>query len=611
MIVPESPKIETLTMPVSKTSPPPARAPLSESMMQENIDAAQSLITKWDPTSSYAKPTSLFLSNRKEARDYIHSVKALRAAMHFYVSKNPTSHNLILAQKLMQIAMKRLEKEFHQILSANRTLHDPSSDSVTVSGRSINFVDESDVVLSDDEESATSDLKEIAECMIMAGYGKECGKLYKVKRKSIVDEALYKLGIERLRSSQVQKMDRVVMEQRIKNWLSAVKVVVRNLFNGERILCDHVFSASDSIRESCFSEITKEGAIHLFRYAEVVAKGKRSTDFIFRLMEMYEAISEIWPETEAIFSFDSTTAVRSQALSSLFKLGDSVRTILSEFEATIQKDSGKTPVPGGGIHSLTRSAMEYISMLADYSPVLSDIVADWPPPEKSQLPESYFDSPTSAESPATAVSVRLAWLILVLLCKLDSKADLYKDVSLSYLFLANNLHFIVEKVRATNLRQILGDEWVNNHRKKVKQYASNYESAAWSKVLSSLPENNSPISPEAAKECFRRFNAAFEEAYKKQTSWVVANGRLRDEMKVSIARKLVNAYREFYESNVVMLSGESNLEGLARIGPDDLGNYLSDLFHGSSASVGSSSSSSSFSSCWSISPSQKGRIQPR
>ncbi|KAM1175816.1 hypothetical protein ACFX19_028769 [Malus domestica] len=48
-----------------------------------------------------------------------------------------------------------------------------------------------------------------------------------------------------------------------------------------------------------------------------------------------------------------------------------------------------------------------------------------------------------------AVSVHLACLILVLLCKLDMKADICKDVSLSYLFLANNLHFIVENAQQT------------------------------------------------------------------------------------------------------------------------------------------------------------------
>ncbi|KAM1406517.1 hypothetical protein ACFXTH_001181 [Malus domestica] len=110
-----------------------------------------------------------------------------------------------------------------------------------------------------------------------------------------------------------------------------------------------------------------------------------------------------------------------------------------------------------------------------------------------------------------AVSVQLACLILVLLCKLDMKADIYKDVSLSYLFLANNLHFIVENAQQTpNLKLLLGEDWVTEHANKVKPYASNYESTE--------------ISPETAKECFKRFNARL----KKQTSCAVEDGKLRE-----------------------------------------------------------------------------------
>ncbi|KAK9134761.1 hypothetical protein Syun_014091 [Stephania yunnanensis] len=45
----------------------------------------------------------------------------------------------------------------------------------------------------------------IAECMISLGYNKECVKIYKIITKSIIDEGLYRLGIERLSSHQIQK----------------------------------------------------------------------------------------------------------------------------------------------------------------------------------------------------------------------------------------------------------------------------------------------------------------------------------------------------------------------------------------------------------------------
>ncbi|XVE69040.1 hypothetical protein DITRI_Ditri09bG0117800 [Diplodiscus trichospermus] len=588
---------------------------LSESMVEESIENAEATITKWDANaSSLTRITPLFHRNRKDAKEYLKSVRDLRRAMHFLVSQSSYSEKLILAHKLMQMAMKRLEKEFYQILSSNHEQLDPESVSSLSSDGSGSFDDEHELVSEDEAELkkagesitevervsalAMSDLQAIAECMSSCGYGKECVKIYKLFRKSIVNRGLYLLGIEKFKSSQINKMHWEALENMIKNWLNAVKIAVKTLFNGEKILCDHVFSASETIRDACFVEITMEGAKNLFRFPELVAKNKSVPERIFRLIELHEAISELWPEIETIFNVELTSAIKLQALSSLHKVGDSVCTILTNFGSSIQKDSSKSLVPGGGIHQLTRSAMSYISSLADYGGMLSNIVADHPPPGNSPLPESYFENQTSIDNRKPAVSLHLAWLILVLLCKLDRKAELYKDVSLSYLFLANNLQFIMDQVYTGNLKYLLGEEWVSRHTKKVKQYALSHESVAWNKVFSALPERTSAgLSPEAVKGCFKRFHSAFEEAYTKQILWLVQDRKLRDELKVSIARKLVPAYRDFYETHLMTLSGERNLEELVRIPPDDLGNYLSDLFHGTPFSSSSLLSSSHSRGC--------------
>lgn len=578
---------------------------LSVSAVEETLRNAESVIRKWDlnAKTSYTRVTSLFLHDREEAKSFLQSAKDLREAMHFLVASHSGSDKLVLAQSLTQIAMKRLEKELYHILSTNREHLDPESVSRKSSRRS-DGSGNGNGTASDDEtednvsESTMEDVKSVVDCMISAGYGTECIKIYKLMRKSTVDEGIYRLGIERFKSSQIQKLAWNSRELLIKNWLNAVKVAVQTVFKGERILCDYVFSASSKIGESCFAEITKEAAINLFRIPEIIARIKGSPERIFKLIELYEATYELWPDIESIFKFDSTLDVKLQALSALVKLGNMVQVILSNYEATIQKDSSKILPEGGGIHSLTRSVMEFATSLTKCSSTLSDILMDHPPPGNLNLPESYFNGLSAGDIPMSPVSVRLAWLILGLLCKLDAKAELYKDVSLSYLFLANNLNFIVEEARSTNLKYLLGDEWVATHAEKVRQYAASYEAAAWSKVLSLLPEvaadGGLPVmSPEAAGACLQRFGAAFEEEYRKQMSWTVPDGKLRDEIKVSIERKLVPAYRQFCETCLGIARGDAEVERkLVRFGADDLGNYLSDLFHGTAVSGGSQSPSS-------------------
>ncbi|BFG36105.1 hypothetical protein CerSpe_223790 [Prunus speciosa] len=607
--------------PSSVSFPTPRRVPVknfTDAMIEDIIGNAAVLVMKWNPeTSTYAKVTSLFYESKKEARQFIRCVTELQKAMHFLVSEDPTSEKIVHSQSLMEIAMKRLQKEFYQILSMNRAHLDPESistrsrSSVTSARSSTSDYDDGGATTDDDvrfagesisevehvSSIAMADLKSIAECMISSGYAKECVHIYKIIRKSIIDEGMYKLGVERLSSSQIHKMDREVLDLRIRSWLNAVKMSISTLFDGERILCDHVFASSASIRESCFTHISREAATLLFGFPQVlVAKSKKSSSSldVFRLLDMYTSISERWPEIDSIFSFESTAAVRSQALNSLIKLSESVRSMLSDFESTIQKDSSKSVSPGGGVHDLTLRVMNYLSLLTDYSNVLVDIVTDWPPPAKSSLPESYFDGPHSEDGPAPVISLRMAWLLLVLLCKLDDKAKHYKDASLSYLFLANNLQHMISKVRTSNLQYLLGEDWISKHERKVRQFAENYEGLAWGKVFASLPENpTAEISPEEARLIFRNFNFSFEEAHRKQRTSVVPDRKLGEEMQVSIAKKLVSAYREFYDAHRLTVGGGRNVALYVRFAPEDVENHLSDLFFGTIDLDGSSQYSSS------------------
>ncbi|KAE8725102.1 hypothetical protein F3Y22_tig00009009pilonHSYRG00044 [Hibiscus syriacus] len=589
------------------------RRRLSELTVEQTIDAAATLFAKWDvERPSYARRTSLFYESKTEAMNFIRSVDDLHKIMRFLANdRGSRSEKFSQVQRLLQIAMKRLQKEFYQILSMNRAHLDPESVSTRSSRTSTkSCLSDYDYDFSPDNEiravgdsisevqevsyMAMSDLKLIADCMIACGYAKECVQIYNSIRKSIIDEGIYKLGIEKLRSSQIKKMEWDVLNLKIKNWLEAMKISMRSLFTGERILCDFVFSSSDSIRESCFSEITKEGAIALFGFPELIAKAKKSPqEKIFRLLAMYTAISDNRQEIETIFSFESSSAVRSQALKSLTRLSESVRSLLSDFESTIRKDSSISMVPGGDFHPLTIFSMKYLASLAEYINILTDIISDWSPPAKSPPRESYFYSPVSVASPASTTSACISWLMLVLLCKLDSKAKRYKDAAVSYLFLANNLQHVISVVHNSNIQYLLGEEWIVKHEAKVNRLVDNYERLAFGNVFASLPKNpTAPMTPAEAKQCFRKFNISFEAAYWKQISCVVPDSKLRDQIKASIGRKLVAVYLNFFNCHKATIGDERSVTLFIRFYPEDVGNYLSDLFL-RTVSPGSSPSSTS------------------
>ncbi|KAK9920747.1 hypothetical protein M0R45_029293 [Rubus argutus] len=605
-----SPSRSSISFPTPRRNPS-AGISFTDTMIDEIIGNAAVFVIKWDPESSgYAKVTSMFYESKREAHQFMKCLNDLQKVMQFLVSEDPTSEKLVHGHSLMQIAMKRLQKEFYQILSTNRAHLDPES--VSIRSRSsrasvstsdeeiddgagtdddVRFAGESISEVEQVSSVAMSDLKSIAECMISSGYAKECVHIYKMIRKSIVDEGMYKLGVERFTSSRIHKIDKEVLDLRIKNWLNAVTVAMTTLFDGEKILCDTVFAVSNSIRESCFTHIAREAAALLFGFPqELLAKSKNfssSEENIFRLLDMYTAISENWPEIDSIFSFDSTAVVRSQALNSLIRLGESVRSLLSDFEATIQKESSKSTVAGGGVHPLTFRVMSYLAVVTDYSNVLADIFIDWIPPAKSSLSEY---SPQSNDSSMPPICHLMAWILLILICKLDGKAKHYKDISLSYLFLANNVQHVISKVRTSNLQYLLGEEWIAKYEAKVRQFAANYERLAWGKVFSSLPENlTAEISPEEARLIFRNFNFSLDETCQKQKSSVVPDTKLRDEIKASLTKKLVSDYKEFHDTHKVSVGSARNLAVYVRLSPEDVGKFLSDLFSGSTDFVSSSS----------------------
>lgn len=173
--------------------------------------------------------------------------------MHRLVTVNASSEKLVYAHNLMKSAMKLLESEFRRVLNSNRDYLDPESVSVRSSHRSSRLSTSTTTSVSDSEDEisyeenhhpddhrfsggdsdAMDDLKTIADCMISTGYAKECVKVYKTVRRSIVEETLRTLAVERLTLHQVQKMDWETLESKIRSWLRAAKLAVRSLFFGE------------------------------------------------------------------------------------------------------------------------------------------------------------------------------------------------------------------------------------------------------------------------------------------------------------------------------------------------------------------------------------------
>ncbi|KAL6907793.1 hypothetical protein ACP4OV_001963 [Aristida adscensionis] len=417
-------------------------------------------------------------------------------------------------------------------------------------------------------DDAIADLRGIASRMAAAGYGRECAQVYASVRKPVVDASLRRLGLEQLSTGDVQRLAWDALVAKIRRWIRAARAAIRGVFASERRLCFHVYhgfptsGVAIAAHDTAFAEAVKDAALQLFGFAEAISIGCRSPEKLFKVIDLHDALSDLLPDVSDIFA--ASTALDSiyvQAVEVRSRLADAVRGILSEFENAVLRDPSKTAVPGGTIHPLTRYVMCYSSLICDYKATLSELIVSRPSAsarlaaEGNELAPSLADMELPELESQSPLAAHIVWIIAVLQHNLEGKAALYKDLALSHLFMMNNVHYIVHKVKdSTDLWGMIGDDYLKRLTGKFTVAATNYQRTAWLKILNCLRDEGlhvtggflSGISNKSAlRERFRSFNAAFEDARRVQSGWCVPDHQLRNELRLSIAEKLLPAYRSF------------------------------------------------------------------
>ncbi|TYH80603.1 hypothetical protein ES332_D03G143600v1 [Gossypium tomentosum] len=573
------------------------------------FDAAEKVILRWDSSSSNPDTSCHSLpweDSPHEAAEYLSAVDEI---LKLVVDVSIRSDNEIMdrAEAAVQLAMSRLEDEFRLILIRNTVPLDAEGLYCSIRRVSLSFaVNEGEIdeefesfgevdsvrgcfhdrgaSLGDDlcvdliNADAVVELKEIADRMIRSGYEKECVQTYSNVRRDALDECLVILGVEKLSIEEVQKIEWKALDEKMKKWILAIKITVRVLLSGEKRLCDQIFNGFDSIKEICFSETAKGCVMQLLNFGEAVAIGKRSSEKLFRILDMYDVLADALLDLEMMITDEFLC---SEAKGVLSGLGEAAKGTFVEFENAVKSEASKKPMQNGEIHPLTRYVMNYVKLLVDYSKTLNLLLESDEDEEDDGL-----QSEDSELETTTPFAKRLLLLISSLESNLEEKSKLYEDGALHCIFLMNNILYIVQKVKDSELGKLLGDNWVRKRRGQVRQYALNYLRACWMKALYCLKDegiggSSNNASKVTLKERFKNFNAFFEEIYRIQTGWKVPDPQLREELRISISEKVIPAYRSFMGRFGSQLESGRNSGKYIKYTPEDLENYLLDLFEGS------------------------------
>ncbi|KNA20375.1 hypothetical protein SOVF_053310 [Spinacia oleracea] len=472
--------------------------------------------------------------------------------------------------------------------------------------RSSTSIREVDLIPSD----AIADLRSIAERMIAAGYLRECIQVYGSVRKSSVDASFRNLGIEKLSIGDIQRLEWDALENKIRRWIKAAKVCIRTLFASEKRLSEQIFeglssatatcssssppssAASSSYSEACFLETVKGPAMQLFNFAEAISISRRSPEKLFKILDLHDALAELLPDIDVVFESKTAESIRVQAAEILSRLAEAARGILSEFENAVLREPSRVPVPGGTIHPLTRYVMNYISLISDYKQTLIELIVSRPSSSVSRYPGELsvpeFDF-SELEEERTTLALHLIWIIVILEFNLEGKSQHYRDTSLAHLFMMNNVHYIVQKIKGSpELRELIGDEYLKKLTGKFRLAATSYQRATWVKVLHCLRDEglhvsgsfSSGVSKSVLRDRFKSFNAIFEEVHRTQATWLVPDTQLREELRISIAEKVLPAYRSFLGRFRSHIESGRHPEQYIRFSWEDLDSAVLDLFEG-------------------------------
>eukprot|EP00850_Spirogloea_muscicola_P004363 SM000018S03728 [mRNA] locus=s18:1124820:1128373:+ [translate_table: standard] len=198
-----------------------------------------------------------------------------------------------------------------------------------------------------------------------------------------------------------------------------------------------------------------------------------------------------------------------------------------------------------------------------------------------------------------ALSASTMWKLHVLHSNLDMKSRLYREPALSSLFLMNNIQYMTMKVRASELQNMVGPQWLERHESMVRQYAEEYLRCAWGRVLASLKEEglqnhshggasgplfavmHGAVSRNILKERLRQFNNFLEEAHRAHISWVIPDPQLRETVRQQITSRLVPTYRAFCAKYGGLIENGRHPDKYLKFQPADVERMVGDLFQAS------------------------------
>lgn len=395
-------------------------------------------------------------------------------------------------------------------------------------------------------------LRSIVQRLNFTGHLGDCIEVYRISRKSAVDVRFMRFSIGMWSINDLQGLDCKEFAAKTRLWIQAANRCYNSIFPWERQYYEQIFDGARAVTyNNCLLPIVQHVAIELNNFADAVSS-ITSFQKLFAALDLYKILVVILPEIQNMFHTEAFSNIRHGAINTIKSLETLVRKLFSSFEDTVLNERLNTPPPEGTIHSLTEYAMNYVTSISQYKELLTNIIESRPTTSLgNQADEQFLEA-----SDGTPLRIHMIWIMMSLRINLIGKSRFYEDSSLRCLFIMNNVNYIIKTVEGSaELLQMIGKEYLSKLREEVLQAAEDYFSSVWHRVLYCLRDDGlnhkfpfyNGISKNSLKDRFKTFNSTFEEVCQSQSTRLVLDLHLRDELQKLILSKLLPVYKSFLE----------------------------------------------------------------
>ncbi|KAG9449611.1 hypothetical protein H6P81_009576 [Aristolochia fimbriata] len=470
---------------------------------------------------------------------------------------------------LLDAALDKLEGEFRRLLTENSII-------LPMSSSLLEDAQHPCIAPSPLPVSVVQKLQLILERLTSNNRFDKCLSIYIEVRSSNVKASLQALDLDYLKISLSEFNDVQSIEGYISQWGKHLEFAVKHLFEAEYKLCNDVFEKmGHEVCIGCFSQIALQaGMLAFLQFGRTVTESKKDPIKLLKLLDIFASLNKLRLDFNRLFGGKACIDIQNMTRDLIKAVIEGSCEIFWELLVQVELQRQTPPPPNGCVPRLVSFITDYCNRLLgdDYRPILTQVLVI----HRSWKQEKFQEK---------LLTDAILNIIKALELNLETWSKAYEDISLSRLFLMNNHWHFYKHLKGTKLGDLLGDVWLREHEQYKDFYATYFLKESWGQLPSQLSREGLLLfsggratARDLVKKRLKAFNEAFDEMYKKQSSWVIPDKDLREKTCQLIVQAVVPVYRSYMQNYGPLVEQDASAKKYAKYSVQALENMLSSLF---------------------------------